>query len=303
MTSKLSPALAVVLGTITVLPTEAALGDSLIDEKQLVDWHEQSTDVRLPPPFGSVTITVRKDRKEVERVLIKTDADEIDVPEELLNGIFLVTDQEMTYDRADFEKDERLQQFQVSLEYGYPELVHAPEVPGCGSPCLVSFRDIAIFTINDKYEITRETMQAEDIAPATAMASDLGAAEESSNILFLIAKPQSVTPTRSLSGAVDGDISIGDEYRVTLTQVRVLFGSHKAPPTTVKLTASHRESINSKEQIFLLLEKSRDSWVAKYWGGLQTVACVPREFIEDTGLESHFAGFERYDDKVCTTTE
>ena len=127
--------------------------------------------------------------------------------------------------------------------------------------------------------------------------------DRSTHVLIL-GNPQSVSLIKPLSGKeVSGGIAIGDVYKVTLDSVRSIRGELGGPSKmTVELTASHKESIKSNDEIFVLLEvKKGGNITSLYWGVPQKVVCIPEETLLNTELNSKLNSFKRYDGSKCTS--
>ena len=109
----------------------------------------------------------------------------------------------------------------------------------------------------------------------------------------------SLIQDRTSATGTPGEVYVGSLLRVTLGDVRVVFGEGDVEKTiTVEMTAAHRFDTASHQRIFALLEADQKHWKVLYWGFPEVVGCVPAELIKGTDLEA-FVRFHASEGMDC----
>lgn len=128
-----------------------------VPDSYSVEWESQTIKINLPEPFNEINIIITKSGKKLDSIVIETSRNKIRFEEKLLEGIEDIGNPEISFGRSDFDKDKKIDSFNIYFEYGKPKFVNlGNDVPGCESPCVESMRGIVVFTVNTDYEVFRE---------------------------------------------------------------------------------------------------------------------------------------------------
>lgn len=123
---------------------------------------------------------------------------------------------------------------------------------------------------------------------------------------LVTAKPVAVTFLSDVQVADDEDkrdFFYGDLFEATLTNIQVIYGSLDVQRLTVELTATHREVLANKNEIFLLLDLRDEKPRVVHWGVPRSIACIPRKFLEGKGISDDFMIEDHRLERLCTNAE
>ncbi|WP_444933718.1 hypothetical protein [Microbulbifer sp. JTAC008] len=129
-------------------------------------------------------------------------------------------------------------------------------------------------------------------------------AESTPEVFVITGVPKSASLLSEDSGELrESSILISNQYNVVLESVALVKGKAKiADEVTVKLSASHLESVTGQKEIFVAVQQLDDnSWKVLYWGVPQKVICIPVGLTISKDLERSFGAFERYDGSKCSS--
>lgn len=123
---------------------------------------------------------------------------------------------------------------------------------------------------------------------------------------LVTAKPESVkflSEHETSDSEEDKDFFYGSLFKVTLTELQVIYGSLDAQELDVEITATHKEVLDNKKEIFALLDISGDGPQVLYWGIPNIVACIPKQLTENRGISDNFPIKDFRHKRVCTNAE
>ena len=120
---------------------------------------------------------------------------------------------------------------------------------------------------------------------------------------MVLGKPVSVVFASEFSSPDSDQLVIGDWYRVDLDELTLIHGQFADKQVSVRLLASHRESIASQAKIYVLLDLTGDKPEALYWGVPRSIACFPRKLIETKKIVQDFTVLSERTNELCTNAE
>ena len=138
-------------------------------------------------------------------------------------------------------------------------------------------------------------------------AKETNTSESKNGQVLILANPSRVRMIGLVDPNIAGSYTNASVFEVKLTNIRVVAGTFSDKSLVVNLTGTHAGVFRKRRDIYVLLNVGNGPPKGLYWGDLYSLACVPKDLVDDSSLKAELELSEpsgwRDRERVCAAID